>query len=334
MINIVCDHGASESDLCQPSYDTHLSHKPSISSSTSKQITSRVETSDNAGICSFKCSTDTNLDSLSNQNSKSLPMNKVFSELLCEEELEYEEVAQNPTVHRPAAMPFALNKKQKRKYPSWDDRFQELVNFKKINGHTNVHWEFGPLGTWVNTQRTQYCLLREEKYTPLTIDRVEKLERIGFTLICRTTWDQRFQELVDFKKINGHTNVPQKSGQLGNWVDTQRRAFRQLKEGKHTPLANDRREKLNSIGFTFKCRPTPTKSNWDQRFQELVDFKKINGHTNVPQKSGQLGNWVKNQRTQYRLFREGKHSTLANDKREKLESIGCVFLLCYIHGLV
>ncbi len=79
-------------------------------------------------------------------------MNSGFSELQREEELEYEEVAQNFTAHGSAAMPFVLNKKQKRKYLSWDERFKELVDFKAINGHTNVVVSSGPLGGWVNTQ--------------------------------------------------------------------------------------------------------------------------------------------------------------------------------------
>eukprot|EP00978_Attheya_sp_CCMP212_P012369 scaffold30781_cov52-Attheya_sp.AAC.1 len=324
----VCDHGVSESDLCEPSYDPHLSYKPRISSSTSKQMSSQVGgTSDNAAVCSFKSSVDTNLGSLSNQDSKSPPMNKVFSELLYEEELEYEEkVAQNFTAHGPAAMPFVLNKKEKRKYPSWDDSFKELVNFKAINGHTNVVMSSGPLGGWVNTQRHVFRRLKEEKCTPLINDRCEKLESIGFTFIrrsTRSTWDERFQELVDFKKINGHTNVPQRLGPLGSWVNNHRTQYRQYKEGKHSPLTNLKREKLESIGFEFICPPIGP--HWDQRFQELLDFKKINGHTNVPIGSGPLGTWFHTQRTQCCLLEEGKRSTLTSDKCEKMERIGFEF---------
>eukprot|EP00978_Attheya_sp_CCMP212_P046990 scaffold421183_cov56-Attheya_sp.AAC.2 len=58
---------------------------------------------------------------------------------------------------------------------------------------------------------------------------------------------------------------------------------------------NDKREKLESIGFTFIRRPSPTITPWDQRFQELVDFKTINGHTNVVTRSGPLGGWVGSQ---------------------------------------
>eukprot|EP00978_Attheya_sp_CCMP212_P027228 scaffold91055_cov49-Attheya_sp.AAC.3 len=315
-----CDHGASEGALCEPSYDDdpQLSHSASTSSTTSKQFTSRVGSSDNTGICSSKGRVESDMESLSNQDSENLPMNNVFSELQRGEELEYEEVAQNSTAHKQAAIPLVLNANQKRKYSSWDERFQDLLDFKKVNGHTNVSQRSIPLGPWVSTQRTQFRLLKEGKDAIMTTVRREKLEGIGFVFVYHPkgpSWDVRFQELVDFKKINGHTNIPQCSGPLGRWVGDQRICL--LKEGKDSILTIDRREKLESIGFQLKLRPP-----WDVRFQELVDFKKINGHTNVPTISGPLGTWVRNQRRQYRSLKEGKHSTLTIERSVKLESIG------------
>eukprot|EP00978_Attheya_sp_CCMP212_P040077 scaffold215038_cov40-Attheya_sp.AAC.5 len=93
--------------------------------------------SDNAESCSFKGRVESDMYSLSNQDSENLPMHNVFSELHCEGELEYKEVAQNSTAHKRAAIPLVLNTNQKRKYQSWDERFKELVDFKKVNGHTN-----------------------------------------------------------------------------------------------------------------------------------------------------------------------------------------------------
>jgi len=294
-----CDHSASESALCQPSADPHLSHSASTSSTTSKQFTSQVGTSDNAEMYAFEGSLKGNLiDSILNHDNKSPPINNGFSELQREEKLEYEEVAQNSTAHKQAAIPFLLNNTKKIKHTSWDERFKELVDFKAINGHTNARQgSGGPLGAWVHAQRSQYCLLKKGTHSTLTNDKCEQLKNIGFEFKrrpsrTRTPWYQRFEELVDFKKIHGHANVPTKSGPLGTWVDTQRQAFRQLKEGKHSTLTNDKREKLESIGFIFICRPSRTLTPWDQRYQELVDFKKNHEHTNAPQGSGPLGTWV------------------------------------------
>eukprot|EP00978_Attheya_sp_CCMP212_P001773 scaffold3644_cov58-Attheya_sp.AAC.4 len=235
--------------LCgaEPSSDPHLSHSASTSSITSKQWRSQGGTSDNAGMCALEGRVvGSDIDSLSNQDSESPAMNDVFSELQNEEELEYEGVAQSSTSHGPAAIPFVLNKNQKKKNLSWDERFMELVNFKAINGHTKVAVMSGPLGKWVDTQRQAFRGLKEGKNILLTSDKCEKLETIGFEFKCRPTtpWDQRFQELVDFKKINGHTNVHQRSGPLWTWVSNQQSHYRVLKEGKPSPLTNGRRDKL------------------------------------------------------------------------------------------
>eukprot|EP00978_Attheya_sp_CCMP212_P009606 scaffold22774_cov55-Attheya_sp.AAC.7 len=381
-----CDSIESKSALCEPSYDPHLLHKTSTSSS--HQITSQLGTVDHAEICSFSSRIETGLDDLSNQESE---MNNGLSELQCEEDFENNiQVAPSSTTHVPAAIPFVLNKNKNTKYSSWAERFKELVDFKKINGHTNVPQLFGPLGTWVRYQRMQYRFLKEGKHSRLTSDKRDTLESIGFEFKAPPRWDAQFEELVDFKKINGHTNVPQSSGPLGQWVNTQRRSFCLLKQGKHSPLTSDRREKLESIGFVSLCSPKSwtfkggvetnlyslsnqdseshplnnacsehqleedfenniqlapsstthvpaaipfvlnknmnTKfSSWAERFKELVDFKKINGHVNVPKISGPLGTWVSYQRVQYRLLKEGKDSRLTSDKRKKLESIGFEF---------
>jgi hypothetical protein len=46
---------------------------------------------------------------------------------------------------------------------------------------------------------------------------------------------------------------------------------------------SDRRNKLESIGFVFSFRPPVV-----ERFQALVDFKKVNGRANVGVRSGPL----------------------------------------------
>jgi hypothetical protein len=263
---IACDNGArGESVWCQPSYGPHLVQN--TSTRTSNQITSQVTIADHGERSSFNSSIVSSRNNLSNEDRNDPPSNNGFPELPHEEELEYEDMAQNSTAHGQAGViaPFVLNKQYKRPYLSWNERFKELVSFKTIYGHTKVPRKYGPLGTWIYVQQTQYCLLKEGKDSRLTMDEYEKLESIGFEFKYRATgmcpsWNQRFQELVDFKKTNGHTNVnTQSGGPLGRWVAKQRTDYRLLKEGKPSSLTTslttmDRREKLESIGFTFSLK--------------------------------------------------------------------------------
>jgi len=61
-----------------------------------------------------------------------------------------------------------------------------------------------------------------------------------------TRWKEHFQELIEFKRDYGHTNVTQtKSKTLAEWVKNQRRL---RKAGK---LAQSRISKLDEIGFEW-----------------------------------------------------------------------------------
>jgi len=72
---------------------------------------------------------------------------------------------------------------------SWDECFEDLKLFEKEHGHTRVP-QLYPLNqrmaNWVNSQRKTYELLKSGKMSPMTAERIEKLEQIGFV------WKQRF----------------------------------------------------------------------------------------------------------------------------------------------
>ena len=80
---------------------------------------------------------------------------------------------------------------------------------------------------------------------------------------------------------------------------------------------------------------------WQEKFEELCKFKKKHGHCNVPGKPRRkrktpmkggdatpppeimmLWRWVKRQKYQYKLFKEGKQSTLSQERITALERIG------------
>ena len=110
-------------------------------------------------------------------------------------------------------------------------------------------------------------------------------------------WEASFQELVDYKRFHGDYYVPQKykaDPQLGRWVARQRHG--------NSTMNEERRKRLNSIGFTWKvCRhQLPlNKQQWETRFQELVEYKRVHRNYNVStldKVNSQLGNWVNTQR--------------------------------------
>ena len=159
----------------------------------------------------------------------------------------------------------------------------------------------------------------------MTEKRIAKLESIGFEWNINKNWEQRYAELEQYKAMYGNCNVPWKwseNSQLANWVSQQRTQYRLYQEGKKSSMTKERIAKLESIGFEWVLLTLVT---WEQRYAELEQYKAMYGNCNVPWKwseNSQLANWVSQQRTQYRLYQEGKKSSMTKERIAKLESIG------------
>ena len=122
------------------------------------------------------------------------------------------------------------------------------------------------------------------------------------------SWENRFDELVQYKNKHGDCNVPKSRGKLGMWVNSQRVAYRA------EALAQDHIDRLESIGFEWALtKKKKAKKNvpWETRFNELVEY----GDIKVPAGQGQLGGWVSAQRQQY------KKGKLSQDRIDRLERI-------------
>jgi len=167
--------------------------------------------------------------------------------------------------------------------------YEELVAFKGEFGDCNVPTEYDdnpPLGRWVRKQRQKY---EKGKLNP---DRVQELEILGLTWNPdETYWKQMYQELVDYHRVHGDCNVPQKysdNRKLASWVTTQRSL---QKKGK---LEIPKLEKLQELGFSWD----PIENYWNQMYQRLVAYKEQHGNCNVPDKwveNPSLGTWVGSQ---------------------------------------
>jgi hypothetical protein len=166
------------------------------------------------------------------------------------------------------------------------------------------------LGNWVRMQRVSHA---DNK---LRLDRKGLLDDVGFVWKAHAagnnkrktdktdksdkTWHRQYENLVEFKRKNGHCFVPQKYEKdvpLGTWVNAQR--------GRHANniMRQDRKELLDEIGFAWKGRGAGNYNKkkhdkyWHQQYEKLVEFKQKNGHCLVPRKEDMsLGLWVSTQR--------------------------------------
>ena len=66
-----------------------------------------------------------------------------------------------------------------------------------------------------------------------------------------TRWDVNCEALAEFKELHGHTNVPQKMGQLGKWVNNARQEYRKKERGNRSSLTKERIKQLDDMGFNW-----------------------------------------------------------------------------------
>jgi hypothetical protein len=127
--------------------------------------------------------------------------------------------------------------------------------------------------------------------------------------VIAAVWEDKFQKLTAWKKQHGHTCVPISDPDLGSWVSKQRQSY---KRGK---LAPEKLHALNCIEFTWST----SEADWDDKFNQLCEWKRIHGHVIVPFNEGGLGWWSNTQR---QSKRKGK---LIRERELRLQEVGFVW---------
>ena len=93
----------------------------------------------------------------------------------------------------------------------WERHYESLLEYKTEHGDVKVPRQYPKnqrLGDWVFEQRRQLKLKEEGKPSQMDEGKKSKLDRIGFVwkIRERADWNDRFEQLIEFKKEHGHTS--------------------------------------------------------------------------------------------------------------------------------
>jgi hypothetical protein len=143
-------------------------------------------------------------------------------------------------------------------------------------------------------------------------------------------WDKMYRKLSDHRRETGNCRIDLTADyELKYFVRDQRREYLRWRSGLPSILTEDRIDSLERIGFEWvKSSDTTRKSHetrWNEMVEELRLYRKQHGHTKIPQEyevNPQLGRWVMNQRTFYRMNQLGIYTTLSDDRIAQLEELG------------
>jgi len=138
-------------------------------------------------------------------------------------------------------------------------------------------------------------------------------------------WSARFQDLQEFHRQKGHCCVPHGCPEypvLARWVKRQRYQYKLRNDDKASTMTVERIAALEDIGFVWNSHGVA----WMERFNELQEYflkyKSCNVSSIYSNYHGnRLSSWVKCQKRQYKMFKEGKPSRLDPERVAKLESL-------------
>ena len=126
------------------------------------------------------------------------------------------------------------------------------------------------------------------------------------------SWDDYYKALQSFQEKYKTCNVPNSSKEgwgLANWVKEQR------KLNADNELPDDRKEKLDTLGFNWLLFSERWDQQWNESCKLVLEYYETNGDFNVPRTNKKLFNWLQVQR---RYYREGK---LESKREDRLRSI-------------
>mmetsp|Transcript_43084 Transcript_43084/g.104244 ORF Transcript_43084/g.104244 Transcript_43084/m.104244 type:complete len:833 (+) Transcript_43084:318-2816(+) len=135
-------------------------------------------------------------------------------------------------------------------------------------------------------------------------------------------WDEKYDELKQFKEKHGHCKVPQNeaNGALGKWVKLQRKKRAQGK------MPDERVTRLEAIGFAWSGNVVPRKADqWQEKFEMLKRLMSERGaeHSqalpSISKENPGLATWIAEQR---KAFKAG---TLDDASTRKLDEINFVW---------
>lgn len=202
---------------------------------------------------------------------------------------------------------------------AWEKGYKELCAFYEIHRDfrspfpNETETGFG-LAKWVSHQRTAHSR------GTLLPDRKKRLDALGFVWDALSEqWEAGYSELVAYRQKYGDSNPPDlymtpTAYKLGKWVGKQRTAFNKNK------LLPERKARLDELGLVWDVLA----AKWDKSFEALLIYHQNFGDCRVP--SGyitpagfKLGNWVVQQRTDFR------QNTLSAERKKRLDGIGFVW---------
>ena len=213
---------------------------------------------------------------------------------------------------------------------AWEKNYAAAKAYYEENGNLLVNvsdnkYHGVALGRWIAQLRTYRKSGIQSAY--LTLERIELLNKIGMVWdVPDYYFEKNYALCLAYYREHGNLDMSSKyvapdGTRLGTWVHSIRSSSNS-RSSKRAELTDSQRARLDEIGFVWDGRHTTT---WERSYQAAVAYKKKFGNLDIPvayitDNGVRLGRWIRHQRESY-------HTTLSDERKEKLDRIGMVWEL-------
>lgn len=208
----------------------------------------------------------------------------------------------------------------------WERNFAAAVEYHREHGDLNIPVDYVDrngirLGAWIFNVR--YGVKNKNGRTQLTAEQIARLDELGMNWTGKhnATWDKAYRAACQYKKMNGNLDIPvayttADGIALGRWIRRQ----------KNAKLTEERRNKLDALGFVWK-----KEDPWMEKFHLVRSYYEQHGHTQIPSnyvvEGVWLRKWLAEQVARLNEKPTGRNKTvkkLTAEQAECLRSVGIV----------
>ena len=190
-------------------------------------------------------------------------------------------------------------------------------NNNKKNKKNNLSSSALPHGDFKGGQSAWQAMLYE-----LMVYRANHENNIN-KLTCTSLYSSSFNT----NNQNNNTKYFKQQHTLYLWLQNQKKHYKRYMENKPSFLNQDRIKVLESIGIEWHLRGN---AFWDGMYEKLKSYKVTHGDCLVPRTwkgDKRLGEWVTDQRRQYKYKQNNKATMLSDEREKKLNDIGFAWSL-------
>ena len=232
----------------------------------------------------------------------------------------------------------------------WETTFQLCQHWESLNPNQSIPSRTSQIGKWIDTQKQSWKRTQimenpqstgEEKAKALkrkkTLLSPERQTRLNDLFTWRQwmhedPWETTFQLCQHWESLNPNQSIPQKTSQIGTWINNNKKAWKRTQIMEHPDSTLEEKSKAKKIRGTCTLSPErQTQLNglftwrqwmkgedpWETTFQLCQQWESLNPNQSIPQKTSQIGSWIDTQKASWKNGSKSVINNIVNGEKKK-----------------